>query len=254
MQNRFILTPSHIGEALPGLEQLARPGWLVNNPTWPAGSPPARMTAIYKSIAGYVAEAVRAHHRPVSIAGDCCAAMGVLAGLQQAGVEPHLLWFDAHGDFNTWETSPSGYVGGMPLAMIVGQGDLTLPRSIGLRVLPEDQVILTDGRDLDAGERASITASKIVHHPRAQNLLEGPLPGGPLHIHFDTDMVSLEESPAHNYPSPGGPPADVIRSVFSRLARSGRVAAVSLSAWNPGLDHDKKSEKISMSLLRALIE
>jgi arginase len=63
----------------------------------------------------------------VSIAGDCVATMGVLAGLHDAGITPTLIWFDAHGDFNTWETTPSGFLGGMPLAMIVGRGEQTMP-------------------------------------------------------------------------------------------------------------------------------
>lgn len=62
-------------------------------------------------------------------------------GLQRAGIDPNLIWFDAHGDFNTWETTSSGFPGGMPLAMIVGKGEQTMPEAVGLRDLPEGQVI-----------------------------------------------------------------------------------------------------------------
>ena len=76
---------------------------------------------------------------------------------------------------------------------------------------------------------------------------------GPIYVHFDTDVVALHESPAHNYPAPGGPSASVMQAVFHRLAQSGQVVAVSLSAWNPELDQDKRSADVSVALLRTLV-
>jgi len=253
MKNRFIVSPFFIGEALPDLESLVKPGWFINTHSIQNNDKQLRMSVIHNKIADFVTETIRDNERPVSIAGDCCAAMGVLAGLQRAGVDPYLIWFDAHGDFNTWETSPSGFLGGMPLAMIVGRGEKTMLDAVGLKALQEDRVILTDARDLDAGERELIKESKIIHLTKAESLIEYPLPDSPLYVHFDTDVVSLQESPAHNYPAKGGLSSTLLKSIFSRLAKSGQVIAVSLSSWNPELDKDKKSEKVSMSLLDTLI-
>jgi arginase family enzyme len=63
---------------------------------------------------------------PVVLSGDCVASLAVIAGLQQRGIRPGLVWFDAHGDFHTEATTSSGYLGGLPLAKAVGRGDLTL--------------------------------------------------------------------------------------------------------------------------------
>ena len=253
MRNRYILSPSFLDEAVPELESLAKPGWFINNISLPDGDRQLRMSAIHKMIADFVSEAVREKERPVSIAGDCCTAIGVLAGLQRAGIDPYLIWFDAHGDFNTWETTPSRFLGGMPLAMIVGKGEQTMPEAVGLRALPEDRVILVDARDLDAGEQELITESKVTHISEPETLLELPLPEGSIYVHFDTDVVALEESPAQNYPAQGGPSSAIIKLIFSQLAQSGQVVAVSLSSWNPALDKGKKSEKVSMSLLQTLV-
>lgn len=253
MKNRFILSPSFIGEDVPELESLAKPGWFINNPSLSNGDKRFKMSAIHKIIVDFVSETIYKNKRPVSIAGDCCTAIGVLAGLQRAGIDPNLIWFDAHGDFNTWETSPSGFLGGMPLAMIVGKGEQTMTKAVGLRVLPENQVILTDARDLDSGERELIAESKVIHINESERLLENPLPDGSIYVHFDTDVVSSRESPAQNYPVPGGPSAATIKSIFNKLSQSGQVIAVSLSSWNPKLDRDNKSEKVSMSLLQTLI-
>ena len=253
MKNRVILSPSFLDEAVPELQALAKSDWIINNPALPDGNKQVRISAIHKPLADFVSQAIPADARPVSIAGDCCMAIGVLAGLQSAGINPSLIWFDAHGDFNTWETTPSGFLGGMPLAMIVGRGDQNMPEAVKLNALPENQVIMTDARDLDPAERKSVNQSALVHLTNAEALLKHPLPAGPIYVHFDTDVVSLRESPAHNYPAPGGPSSSVMQSVFSRLAQSEQVIAVSVSSWNPKLDKDKMSENISMSLLQTLI-
>ncbi len=252
-KNRFVLSPTFLDEPVPELERLATSGWQLNRPNLPEGNQQVRMGAIHEPLAEFVAQTIAAGDRPVSLAGDCCTAIGVLAGLQRAGVKPWLLWLDAHGDFNTPETTPSGFLGGMPLAMMVGKGDQSMPAAVGLQPLPEQRVVLADGRDLDPGERQLIQNTAMLHLTDVSDLLTWPLPDGPLYIHFDTDVVALEESPAHNYPAQGGPSVTMLESVFRRLAETGRVIAVSLSAWNPKIDQDRTSEMVSMFLLQALV-
>jgi arginase len=249
----MILSPFFLDEPLPGLESLATPGWKINRPELPSGPKQLRMTAIHRPLAELTAETLHNGERPVSIAGDCCSAIGVLAGLQRAGIAPTLIWFDAHGDFNTWESTPSGFLGGMPLAMLVGRGEQTMLKTLDLHPLPEKNVILTDARDLDPQERESVENAAITHIPDVKDLLQCPLPDGPLYIHLDTDIVDPHEAPAMNYPAPGGPSAEELRMVMKRLNQAGNLAAVSMSTWNPNLDHDGKSRIICMRLLAALI-
>ncbi|MCA9932312.1 MAG: arginase family protein [Ardenticatenaceae bacterium] len=254
MANQFILTPYFLDRPEPGLESLVEPGWQVNDPVLPVRSPQERMVALYQPLAELVATAVQQGHRPVSIAGDCCTSIGVLAGLEQAGIRPTLLWFDAHGDFNTWDTTPSGFLGGMPLAMAVGRGEQTIVQGVGLTPLPESQVILTDGRDLDAEERVAVQASQVTHLPQVTNLLDFPLPNGPLYVHFDTDVIDPVDAPAMNYLAAHGPTLDTLQQVLRRLAATGRVVAVSLSSWNPTMDGDGRSRQIAMNLLQELLQ
>lgn len=257
-ENQFILTPFFLDEHEQGLETLAQQRWLVNRPGLPAGKTPtaekqARMVALYRPLRDAVAEAVGQGKRPVSVAGDCCTTLAVLSGLQRAGLAPSLIWFDAHGDFNTWETTPSGFLGGMPLAMAVGRGEQTMVEGVGLRPLPEEKVILTDARDLDPGEREAVEESRLTHLSQVDNLLEMKLPAGPLYVHFDCDVLDPQEAPAMNYPAPGGPSAEMLGRVFRRLTASGQVAAVSLSSWAPELDEDGQSERVCLSLLGELV-
>lgn len=253
MVPRFILTPYFLDQPLPGLESLIDPDWVINKPALANTKPQARMVALYIPLAKLVSTALTSGELPVSVAGDCCSSIGVLGGLQQAGVEPTLIWFDAHGDFNTWETTPSGFLGGMPLAMLVGRGEQTIMEGVGNRVLPEDQVILSDARDLDPGEREAVAGSKLVHLQSVQEILDYQLPQGPLWVHFDTDVIDASETPAMNYPAPGGPSSQELGEVFSYLGGCGQIVAISLSSWNPELDVEGRSQEISLDLMHKLI-
>ena len=123
MKDNFMLTPYFLDDPMPGLTEIVSDEWLINQPSLPKGNRQERMANLYQPLKDWVAKTIDQGNRPVSWAGDCCTSIGVLAGLQQSGIEPILLWFDAHGDFNTWETTPSGFLGGMPLAMIAGRGE-----------------------------------------------------------------------------------------------------------------------------------
>jgi len=254
MPNRFILSPFFLDEHVPDLERLAETDWIVNRPSLPEGNRRERMAAIYRPLAEAVASALAQGNRPIVISGDCCGVLGVSAGIQQAGLTPALMWLDAHGDFNTWETSPSGFLGGMPLAMLVGRGDQSILRALGMSPMAEKNVILSDARDLDPPERKALESSGVQLCRDPQRLPDHVSNLTDLYVHIDTDIVSIEDAPAMNYPAGGGIQAETLRVVFQKLARTGAVRVVSMSTWNPALDRDGRSRKICMSLLQALIE
>lgn len=250
---QFILTPYFLDQPLPGLEDLNQAGWQINQAS-PAGTTVVRRLAeFHAGLAILVEEAIKAGRLPVSIAGDCCTALGVLAGLTRAGVEPHLIWFDAHGDFNTWETTPSGFLGGMPLAMLAGLGEQTILEIIEIDPLPQERIILTDARDLDPGEKELVASSRMTHLVDPLALLDNPLPEGPLWIHFDTDIIDPAFVPAQNYPAPGGISPEELGRIFTHLADSGQIAAVSLSSWAPGLPGAEQSRDVCLRLLERLV-
>jgi arginase len=252
MKNRFILTPYFLDQLETGLEPLAQNDWYLNKTELPEGETQIRMGYLYQGIADFAADAAAAGERPVSIAGDCCTTIGALAGLQRAGMEVTLIWFDAHGDFNTWETTPSGFLGGMPLAMITGRGEQTIPKAVGLKAWDEVNVILTDGRDLDPGERQALENSSVTRLEDPRMLLENPLPSGALYVHFDTDILDPGEAPAMNYLAERGPSSQELEGVFRYLAKTGQVAAVSMSSWNPQMDEGRTTEQLCMRLFGAL--
>jgi len=187
------------------------------------------MAVLYDHLATLVAETPK----PIVYAGDCLSIMGVTGGLQRRGVSPTVLFFDAHGDFHTWETTPSDFLGGMPLAMLTGRGEQTIVDGVGMTPISDDRVWLVDGRDLDPGEDEAVAQSGI-HRATVEEIAADPPPGD-LYVHVDVDVVDPTDMPGINYPAPGGPSADAVARAIAALHATGRVAALSFSTWNPAL-------------------
>jgi arginase len=254
MKPIYICVPYLMGEFNPARAALARHTWRLVTPLLPEASPTERMGALGQALAAEVAATRAAGNLPVVIVGDCTASIGVVAGLQQASSDFTLVWYDAHGDFNTHETTPSGFIGGMPLAMLCGRGEQTIMAGAGTGVHPESQVILTDARDLDPGEKEAVAASGLTHLPKVAGLLNLSLPDKPIYIHFDSDVLRLEDMSAVNYPAQGGSDLATIEASLARLAQTGRVAAVSVTMWNPELDEEGSAEQVVLGLVERLVE
>lgn len=217
-----------MGDAMAGFEVPEPHETLM--PPLPDADPQHRMGVLYRELAGWIATT----QNPVVYAGDCVSTIGVLAGLEQTGIEPTFVFFDAHGDFHTWETSQSGFIGGMPLAMVTGRGEQTIVAAAGLTPLADDRVFLVDGRDLDPGEDKAVATAGI-GHVSVDEVSDRIPRTGPIYVHVDADVVNPTEMPAMNYPASGGPSLGAVSAAVARLAATGRVVAFSISSWNPEL-------------------
>jgi len=234
MRSRWLVTPFYFEHPEPALFSAAPDRAASNAPEGIADRSPGAMARLHRPIAGFVEKTLRAGARPVSLSGDCCAAVPVLAGLRAAGIEPTLVWIDAHGDFNTPQTSPSQFLGGMPLAMMVGRGPQWMCEAVGLTPLPEQRVWLIDGRDLDPLEREALDASRVGRAGVAD--LATLALTGPIHVHIDLDVLDATEAPGFNYPVPGGPGVAEMADVCAELAARVDIRAISISGWAEALD------------------
>lgn len=253
MDNHFILTPYFIDRNEPFLRGYWQEGWQLNTVSLPGSDSQSKASTVHMALADKVEQALKAGKRPVSIAGDCCATLPVMAGLQRSGINPTLLWLDSHGDFNTWETTPSGFLGGMPLAMMAGLGDLRMNQAVGLEPLPARQIVLADGRDLDPGEKTLVANSGINHIREFAQLKEYPFEG-PVYLHFDCDVLHLDDISAVKYPAQGGPRASEVADVFSYLASTLELVAISatIGSWDPNAGDVEKSDRVARELLTLL--
>jgi arginase len=251
--DRILVTPFFIDQAAPAHLRLSTFAAWINQPAVTGATPPERVASIGEPLAAQVHRVIQAGDRPVSIAGDCCSVIALVAGLQRSGISPRLLWLDAHGDFNTPETTPSGFLGGMPLAMLVGRGDQTVMQRLGARPLPEDDVVLCDARDLDPGERQALDGSQVLRLSSIDRLQALELADRPLHVHLDVDIINPLDAPAMAYPTAGGPRLPELEAMAGWLAMTARPVSVSVTTWAFEQDADRRTEQACLRVLRALL-
>lgn len=238
MTDRRIVSPRFIGRLSGAALALSQAGDRMIRSGPGPGDETESLSPIHRELADAVADAVRAGERPVAILGDCCQTIPVMAGLARGGVHPSIVWLDSHGDFNTWETTPSGFLGGMPLAMLTGRGDQRMMEAVGLPPVADARVLLSDGRDLDPGERDLVQGSGIRHMEKVIGVPH-VLPDGPLYLHVDTDLIDSRLAPAFLYAVKGGPSPEGLASVIAAVMASGQVVAVSITAaWDAEKDED----------------
>jgi len=225
--------PYHLDEYLAGLDFPVEPAEVVTA-ALPAGGGWEPLAVLYAAVARAVAADVRRGGRPVVLTGDCAISLGIVAGLQAAGADPAIVWFDAHGDVQTPETTASGYLGGMPLRLLTGYRPELIAARLGLRPVPEHRIVLAGARDLDPPEVTYLDGAQI-RRREAAGLAPASVPGGPLYVHVDLDVIDAAGLPGLRYPAPGGPDAAQLAAALRMLLATGRVAALGLACtWYPG--------------------
>ena len=191
---------------------------------------------------------------PLALLGECTLAPAVVAAMRDANPDLVLVWIDAHGDLNTPETTPSGFLGGMPFAILLGWCHDPLRRAAGLEPpLPEERAALVGARDLDPGERAAIEASGLVTARDVGAALAGLPADVPIHVHLDGDVLDPDEAPGVDFPAPGGWTAGRLRDELAVLADTGRVAGISVCCGNPRRDPDGHSARAYAQALEPLL-
>ena len=230
-----IAVPYHLDEHLPGLEFVLPPDQVITADL-PGGGIWERLAAVESVVAGAVSAAAADGGFPVVVCGDCSTALGVMAGLQAAGQAPGIVWFDAHGDVQTPETTASGYPAGMPLRLLTGYRPELIAGRLGLRPVPEEHIVLAGARDLDPPEVSYLAASEIQQRDVAGVAAAAAgLPDIPLYVHVDFDVLDPGEVPGVRFPAPGGPAASQLAGALRSLLDTGRVAAITLACtWYPG--------------------
>lgn len=227
-------------------EQIGAP-WVDLMPDFNAAPHP--VAAVNRALASTIQ--AHAPRLPLVFASDCTSALGMVKAL---GPDLSVLWYDAHGDFNTPATSPSGFLGGMPLAMLVGRGNDALREAVGLAPLDERAIILTDARDLDPAEAEALAASAITHLPSVSDLLTAPLPTQPLYVHLDLDVIDPDEMPGHGYPAPNGPGLSAVRETLARVGQHTHPAGILFSLWNSTLAADDRPLEGLIALVQTYVD
>ena len=239
------------------LTSVARPG--------PVRHEIGAILEINRLLAGSVGEAVRQQQFPLVLAGNCNSCLGTLAGLSPSQVG--IIWFDAHGDFNTPETTRSGFFDGMALAAATGNCWKALSSKISdFRPVAEERVLLVGVRDLDGAEEELLKRSRVtvlradqIRRDGIAAVLKPALARlqskvQEIYLHLDIDVLDPTEAPANEYSAPGGLSVTELEQAVGMIAGRFAIRAAALTAYNPDYDPDNKTLRVGLRLLRAIVE
>lgn len=225
------------------------------------------MTAfdLYRQLAKEVRKSVEDGRLPLVLSGNCGAANGTLAGLKEERLG--VLWFDAHGDFNTPETTPSGYLDGMGLATASGLCWKKLSGSIpNFRPVPARQIIHAGGRSFDLEEEQRLMESGVQVVTAAEIQAEGVRAAlepaleelndlaKVVYLHLDLDVLDPQENPANYFPAPGGLSVDMVEEMIELVRSRFVIGAIGVASYDPAYDPHNHTVKAGMRLMAAALK
>jgi len=224
---------------------------------------------------GHLAEIVSEHVREdlvtIGLEANCNSILGVLGGLQRSGPEGEsrrvgMIFIDAHGDFNTPETTLSGMLGGMPVAVAAGHALERLRLESGLiDPIPLEEIVWAGVRDLDPLEadrfeeygvrQISVhdirTLSENLHRQMRYLSQRNDL----VYIHIDMDVLDPAEVPGHGLNVPDGPTSEELAAALRTLFEYPKAAALGIASTPAGSDDpDGVSRQAALNLIRGAVE
>lgn len=220
------------------------------------------IVSVNEELAKTVAGVVERGRFPLVLGGDHSIAIGTIAGVVRHQKKTGVIWFDAHGDLNTAETSPSGNIHGMPLAASIGFGhpDLTGCGGEGRKISPENVVII-GARSLDEGEKTIIREhgitvftmheidrmgmAKVVEE--ALKIVTDGTDG--VHLSLDLDSIDPNEAPGVGTPVAGGVTYRESHLALEIIAQADVLTSAEFVEVNPILDVENKTAKVAVALI-----
>ncbi len=217
-----------------------------------------------------VREVVAKGSVPVVLGGDHSIAMGTIAGVaghfHARKEKVGLVWIDAHADCNTAETSPSGNIHGMPLAVVLGLGPPSLVNLAGFSPMVDGtRTALVAIRDVDPAERPNVKASGLgaftmrdIDERGMRAVMEEAIKRATtgtagIHVSFDLDGIDPDFAPGVGTPSPGGLSYREAHLAMEMLADTGKVLSAEMVEVNPILDEQNGTARLGVGLLTSLL-
>ena len=201
---------------------------------------------------------------PMILSGNCNSCLGTIAGIGSRNLG--VVWFDAHGEFNTPETTLSGFLDGMPLAMATGRCWKAVLKTIpGFRPVQESDVILVGARDLDEEEQRQLEKSDVnVIRPEgmhdgdilgaiktALSRLQGRVNG--IYLHIDMDALDIREGSANHLDSCGGLKPKLVEDAIALIKNRLKLKGCTLASYDPSFDTKGKFLEAGIRCIRKIV-
>ena len=210
---------------------------------------------LMRMLSAAVRDARAASRFPIVLAGNCNTAVGTLAGLG-AGTTG-VAWFDAHADFNTPETTSSGFLDGTAVAILTGRCWTQLAATVpGFEPLPDNRIALIGTRDIDSLESTLLDDSEVaVIAPRRlredltralQSLTEHV---DEIYVHLDLDVLDSGVAAANMFAVTGGLTIEDVDYALSQIGKDCRITGVALTAYDPEADTGSRAARAAIKLI-----
>jgi arginase len=219
---------------------------------------------INSNLAKSVKNAIGKGYFPLVLGGNCNNILGILSGISSPS-KIGIIYFDAHGDYNTPEISISGFFDGMPLAIATGQCYPDLLTQIGnMSPIPESHTMQIGARDLDPKERELlensevqvVTTEELKEDIKMRSLhtaltkLQSKV--NEVYLHIDIDVIDPQIAPGVNYRTPNGLSLDDIKTAIMMIGEKFKIKAAALTAYNPDHEKDEKTLQTGLQLLNII--
>jgi ornithine decarboxylase len=205
-------------------------------------------------LATVISNIIKNNEMPITIGGDHSISMGTVFGVASEIENLGVIWIDAHGDMNTDETTITGNIHGMPLAVLQGLGNKELINAYksGLKI-PTQNIVIYGVRDLDDKEKELMDSIGIYYVPfidikkrglettLKESIIYLKEKTNKLHISFDLDVLNPEVIPGVSVPVKDGLLPEEIYWIFDQLFKSFDVSSIDIVEYNPLFDKDNKT-------------
>ena len=217
---------------------------------------------VAEELADIVSSTLQAQEFPLVLGGDHSIALGSLSGVARIHKDVGVLWIDAHGDFNTDRTTPSGNIHGMILAALAGLGHTRLTQVGGWSPKIHTQTIVIVGaRDLNEGEKELLRSNAIhvftmsdidkrgISEVMQQALTMAGQGNDGIHLSLDMDALDPKEAPGVGTPVRGGLTYREAQLAMELVADSGQLVAMDVVEVNPILDRENATALLAVELV-----
>jgi arginase len=201
------------------------------------------LVVLQRQVAAAIRAAATSGQRTLVLSGNCAPpVLGAAGGLDARRLG--IVWFDAHADLNVPETSPSGFLDGMALAMATGRGWREAAARLDVPApVPDAHLVLVGARDLDAGEERLLAATPLIGRLAAADvarlpdaLTRQPATVAECYVHVDMDVLDPEALRANGFATPGGLTVDALVDTIAAAGRIRPIAAASITSLDPACD------------------
>ena len=220
---------------------------------------------VMRLLADQVRSAVGKGRFPVILAGNCNSCVGTLAGM--VADCPGIVWFDAHGDFNTPDTTATGFLDGMGLAMASGRCWKSLVNAIsGFHPVADDRIVHVGARDLDPQEKVMLAEAGIplvTAGPNDKSTLLADLANAldalktrtdKIYLHIDVDVLDTGEGRPNGLAVPGGLPPRTVEKAIAVIKTRVDIAACAIASYDPALDEARSYQRAIVDLITAVLD